>query len=841
MKKFLKLSALLIAVMSVLFLGCSSDSGGGGGPGGGEDVPVTSISILINNYTENDPYTLFEGDDVKLTAQVLPGTATDKGYSLEVIEGKDDVVTLDADGTLTAVGDGTAKVQITSTGKKADGTFATSTFGFIVTNDPELITEIRLLVHNQNKPTDPATTTTAVLNNDNRYVIVNNEADAQVTNTRADVRGNTILYINKPLKMPKNEDDSYTPYSISGRIKITGTRTTGQPATGGNYGVITGIFTNPKIPVSATTPLKFVGARSAAHGRKQMYITRDASNNDNSSSGFTLATESGIAIAPGLDKEDSAADKVQGFKEQEYIFKVVRTTSAIYDLKIFSADGETELASGQRGKDAGNNLATILQSEDEYLYLGFIISGVTVEISDIVVKDGETELFKSPAATPYPQPVLKVSVTATDPVGADANYNYQCINELFPNTGVQLNAKVLPIDATQTITWSVSSGTNGSVSSAGLVTITGPGAFTVKAQSTDAAFGEFKFNILAERPAATAVNISGLSMVLSGEAIDLKAAVLPALSDQTVTWSVFAEDGTTATTAAEIDSSTGQLTAKTVTTDTVVKVFATTANNIKSEAHEVTVRPSGSGPAEPQIWQTDITTQATPTVQPDGNISLSTDKKVLTMKGSGRIAADILDFNFVYLPVTDVDFTMVVKVDSYTFGAPTNNATKLGIIALSQTDITRDAAGALTGVKAASECGGIAVRPVSNTTTGEIEWSIFRTSQAGYSTTSLGAATSFMIKLQGRLDATSSNRRIYVNVSTDNGATWGSEKNLAANTSVQGNIYVGIFVGSNPVSGNATTSVVNFSSLLFASGTGMGAATVTNNSLTPIDFAWLEY
>jgi len=830
MKKFLKLSALLFAVMSVLFMGCpDGGKNPGTGPGGDDDVAVTSISVLIDNYTENEPFTLFVGDAVKLTAQVLPNAATEKGYSLEVTEGKDDVVTLDEDGTLTAVSEGVATVKITSTGKKANGEYATSTFGFVVTNDPEQITVVKLLVHNQNNPTDPGTTTTAVLNSDNnRYVIANNEANASVPSARANVLGNTILYINKPLKIQKNEDDSYTPYSISARIRLTGARTTGtQPVTGGNFGVTMGIFTNPSIPVTASTPLKFVGVRSAQSGQKRMYITRDGSNNDNSSASF--ASTNGW-----VDQEDSAATKTQGFKEQEYIFKVERTTNKSYTLKMFSADGLTELASNTR--DNTNNLADDLQSVDGYLYLGFIISSVTVEISDVVVVNGTTEIFKSPAATPYPQPIVNVSVTATDPVGADANYNYQCLNESFPNTGVQLNAKVLPIDATQTINWSISSGTNGAVSSAGLVTVTGAGAFTVKAQSTDTAFGEFKFNILAERPAATAVSISGLSLVLSGEAIHLHAAVLPALAVQTVTWSVVAEDGNTATTAAEIDSSTGQLTAKTVTNDTVVKVFATTTNGIKSAAHEVTVRPSGSGPAEPQIWQTDIGTAQTIT----DKITLNSAKTELTMKGQGAMSSSVMRFNYVYLPIPngDLEFTMIVKVKSFDFDGSVNNASRFGIIALAKSDATLNAeTGELTynAAVASAKMLGVCVRPVNNTTTNAVEWSTFRTGNAGASgqTGLSGTQTNYWIRLQGRLEG--SNRRVYASFSTD-GTTWATEHQQSAANTIQDDIYLGLFVGSN----DKTTTVV-FSDLYYGSGTGKGASTVTTSSLTPIDFAWLEY
>jgi len=768
------------------------------------DVLVTSISVLIDGYTETSPFTLFEGDSVKLTAQVLPNNATNKGYSLEVTEGEDDVVTLGTDGTLTAVSEGNATVKITSKGKKADGNFATSTFDFIVTNDPEQINVVKLLVHNQNDPTDPDTTTTAVLNDDNRYVIVNNEANASVPSARANVLGNTILYINKPLKIQKDEGGNYTPYSISARVRLTGARTTGtQPVTGGNFGVTMGIFTNPKIAVTASTPLKFVGVRSAQHGQKRMYITRDGSNNDNSSAAFTNLNSN-----TWVDQEDSNAAKTKGFKEQEYIFKVERTKNSEYTLKMFSADGLTELASGTRA--AGNTLADILQSEDEYLYLGFIISSVTAEISDVVVVEGETELFKSPAATPYPQPVLKVSITTpqTDP---GDGYDYQCLKSAFPGSGVQLAASILPTDADQSITWSISTaGAGASVTSGGLVTITGDGPFTVKAQSTGEAFAEYKFNIYNTIPPVTSITVRGPTSVMAGNgsgktgaSIEMLANVEPVIAEETadITWSVKAENGTDTTTAATINATTGALKATddAIDDDTVVKVFASSSKGaggatVTSPGYAVTIKKYSSGLAY------ELKMKTIGALPNNGINSTSYDASgaKLTVNGDGVVDGGNLNLNFVYTILPNEDFVATVNVHS--FAAAASNNSKAGLWTF-----FNDPAGGLGGASNPTYYLHIGL----NNTANEVA-EMRKDSSSNASRTNPIGTTSDTYPKMFRITYTKTNSTFVVGYSADNGSTWATNNINNRVFTVGDNIYLGLGVSSNNVSTHGSAVFSDF-------------------------------
>jgi hypothetical protein len=829
MKKFLKLSAILIAVMSVLFFSCSSGGGGGGGEEPGDDNAVTSIKILIDGAQETPPFKMFIGETVELSAQVLPGKATEKGYDFELLDNNGVLELSENSEELTALKDGTATIKVTSKGKKADGTYATDTLLVSVSDDPSQITA-KLVVHNQNETPDEKTTTVLpALNADNRYVIVNNEANATLPSAWTSVAGNTIVYLNRPIKISETETPgTYTPFSISARVRITNGRESGNLNDTANC-LVTGMFTKPTDPVASTTPLYFVGFRHAWNGTKRMYASRDS---DNSAAAFG-STPAGSVAAPEFEKADTAADKEYGYQEQEYVIKVERTSATVYTISANNADGTKLIASNTRGS-SNNQANSKLQSVDDYYYLGFIVSGVTVEISNIVIMDGTEKVFEAATnAVPDTVAVKKVNITTTTPVGADATYNYQCLQANFPSGGLQLSSKVFPTDVSQDVTWSISSGTNGSVTN-GLVTITGAGAFTVKAQSavSASAFGEYKFNILAAAPTPTEVIVEGSSSVTSGNTITLQAVVKPELAVQTVTWSVTAEDGTATTTAATIDASTGVLTANTVSADTVVKVFATsTVNSTKSAAHSVTVKPSGSGPSLPKIWYTPVGNQTSVTTP----VTVSGDGKTLTLSGTGSINSSGQVFGFVYLKLpADEDFTMVVKITAATI--TNSDAARAGIIAIAEKSgtITQNSAtGVLTGVPTDTSL------PLAGSVyRGNNSWVRIQTTDAAASGTSVIDSTNFPNNTalpEGgaylRLRRVGNN--LFAGVSKD-GVTFNDSGSTAPTL---GAGYVGLCVSGN---GN-NVATIDFKDMRFASGTGKGAANLKiDEDLTEIDFTWLK-
>jgi len=597
MKKFLKLSALF-AVMSFLFLGCQEDGGKKPVPKPDGDTPITSIKILVNGSQEsNPPLKMLIDDTAQLTAQIIPSTATEKGYTFELLDNDDGALSLNENNLLTALSAGQATIKVTSKGAKADGTFATDTLNVVVTEDPNII-QAALVIYNQNATPDAATTTTLpALNSDKRYVIVNNEANATLPAGWTSVAGNTIVYLNKPIKMQREAVDAttfnYTPFSISARVRITGGRTSGNLNDTGNC-LVTGIFTNPTIAVSTDTPLYFVGMRHAWSGQKRVYASRDS---DNSAAAFSNS-------APDFDKADNASDKKSGFQEQEYVIKVEHTTGTTYTISAYKADGTTLIASIIRGSSS-NQVNSNLQ-KDEYYYLGFIISGVTVEISNVVIKDGTETVFEAATdATPSPVAVKKVNITTPQSTPGDG-FDYQATKDAFPTAGFQLSAEVIPTDASQDVTWSISQAGAGATVTAGLVKTNGTsGNFTVKAQS-GTAFAEYKFGISEGIPPVTSIVVTGATTIMAGngsgvegETTEMVAEVEPTIAEATanITWSVTAADGTSPTTDATINPTTGMLKAtdSAIADDVVVKVFASSnkgagGTTITSEAYEVTVQ-----------------------------------------------------------------------------------------------------------------------------------------------------------------------------------------------------------------------------------------------------------
>jgi len=795
MKKFLKLTALL-AVLSVLFAGCPPDNVTK--PGKEGDVAVTSITILVDGYQETPPYAMFIGETVDLSAQVLPGNATEKGYTFELVD-NNGVLELSEDNELTALKDGTATVKVTSLGQKADGSFATDTLLVTVSDDPSGIVP-KLFIHNQNPITDPLTTTRIPeLNSSNRYVIANNEENANLPSGWTSVAGNTIVYLNKPIKIspvPNTAPIEYTPFSISARVRIIGGRTSAPLNNTGNC-LVTGIFTKPTTPVSAATPLYFVGFRHAWDGTKRMYASRDTDNS--ATSNFSTAN------APDFEKVDTATDKKTGFQDQEYVIKVERTNSNTYTISVYKADGVTLIASNTRG--SGSNQANIkLQSTDDYYYLGFIISGVTVEISSIVIKDGTETVFSAAAdAVPFPVSINRVNIT-TAKVEPGDGYDYQCLKTAFPGGGVQLAAEVLPSDASQTITWSISkAGASATVSSGGLVTATGSGTFTVKAQSAGTAFAEYKFNIYEQVPPVTSISVRGPTNVMAGNgsvngnSINLVADVLPIVASDTadITWSVKADDGTSATTAATINATTGALKAtdSAIASDTVVKVFASSTKGaggatVTSPAYPVTIQKYSSS----MVYV--LKTKTIGTLPNNGINSNSYDSGTarLTINGDGVVDGGNLNLNLVYVVLPNEDFVATVNVHSFV-GAASNNS-KAGLWTFFD-----NPANGLGGSSNPTYYLHVGLNNTDNTMA---EMRKDSTSSAGR--TPLGTATATYPKTF-RITYTKSNNRFVVAVPTDSGG-WVDGSNRTY--TVSGEIYLGLGVSSNNVSTHGSAVFSDF-------------------------------
>ena len=104
MKKRLLPITILASLGVAALAGCGGGSGGGGG--GGSTVDVTGVTL---NKTSLELYP--EGSE-KLVATVAPADATDKSVTWK--SGDTRICTVDAEGLVTAVAVGTAKVTVTT-------------------------------------------------------------------------------------------------------------------------------------------------------------------------------------------------------------------------------------------------------------------------------------------------------------------------------------------------------------------------------------------------------------------------------------------------------------------------------------------------------------------------------------------------------------------------------------------------------------------------------------------------------------------------------------------------------------------------------------------------------
>jgi hypothetical protein len=95
--------------------GCSTD----GGDGAGTDVPVTGVSL------NKDSTTIFVGSTEQLTATVEPPGATDKSVTWSSTS--DSVATVDADGTVHPVSEGSVDITVTTTDGGFQDTCAVTT------------------------------------------------------------------------------------------------------------------------------------------------------------------------------------------------------------------------------------------------------------------------------------------------------------------------------------------------------------------------------------------------------------------------------------------------------------------------------------------------------------------------------------------------------------------------------------------------------------------------------------------------------------------------------------------------------------------------------------------
>jgi uncharacterized protein YjdB len=582
-----------------------------------QNVPVTGVEITTPgplNFTKSG--SVFAPETIQLEWTVNPSNASNSGVSWS---SSDTNVATVLNGLVTPVAIGNAVITVTT-----DDGSKTDTIDVSVTEGGTQPTEYELKLYNMGTV---AAGTTTELSRDpatNKYTVKNASSTGAITSGTAGGTGNpptggvvaaTIVYLNKPF--------TGNSVSVSARVRIKAS----DSAASGTKGVLMGLVGDP-----TAADIPFMGIRGTTNAYWRAYHSR--SNNTNTSTLLTAATNSGYGESPGGTNgvAPSLIDSVPIPFDEEFIYEYERTGATAYAVRLKDYAGNL-LASATQ---SSSNISLITAEKPGYL--GFIIADAEVEISGITMKEGTDTLFTSPASTPTPTPVASVEFTA--PAGIDnGTYNHST----SASTTLVIGAKALPAraPASSNINWTVTGPATLSANTGTSLTATfsdTTGNVVVTA-STGGKSAELAITLVAGAISVSDITISPLSGSImagkgsiAGETLQFSAEVGPSnAANKAVTWSVAAAaDGTGTASAATINSTSGLLTAASdLSSDGTVYVFATAADGsgTKSAGTAITVKKFTMG------------------------ISISAaGNKTSIMAGNGTVAGETLQFSATITP-----------------------------------------------------------------------------------------------------------------------------------------------------------------------------------------------
>ena len=638
----------------------------------GTNIYVASVSIQRSSEDVNDFTVDLDHGHFELHAKVLPDEANS-----DVTWGSSNTsVATISNGIVTVVGIGTTTISVETVSKKEDSTSATDSF--VLTVDPPVMKEPALLLYNM--ASSPSGGTTTVMPEmdptTKRYTISNAETGARFA---SDGTANaTIVYLNnRSIKAFQ---------SISARVRIVSA-----VENNGTTGVIMGLMTNPAVPVANLGGIQFGGMRVTTDNERRIYLSRAATNN---SGILTARNSSGYTQATGASPVISSLDGVEIPFDEEFILEVVKTDANTYFQAFLKNNATgTVIADGVINNAANVNI--------QNPYLGFIIAGATVEISEIVIKDGATKeaindvLFTTPASTPTPAKPTSVILSAPTIDG-----DYPAYTEIHPTsagTSLAITASVLPARAPQAVEWAVTSG------NANLASQTNTGV-TIQNLDTDqkvvvvtatagTAVATLTITVTSAAIPVSSIEISekaGKNSIMAGpngdgtgaETLEFECDVHPhTAQNKAFTWKVYDSiSGTNETAIVSIDNDGIMTITESVTADTKVYVAAIpedTTNVESSNRLEITVKKYVAPPTGPVLKR--ITINGATNI----GTTYNSGNSQLTMTGTGVSDGSTIRLNFVYLEFDNSkngNFVATVRVHSYAANA--NNNSKAGIFAI---------------------------------------------------------------------------------------------------------------------------------------------------------------
>jgi len=355
-----------------------------------------------------------------------------------------------------------------------------------------------------------------------RYTIVSNEQGAEIDNALPATTGSTgmrfrdvtIVYLDYPFEVSP-EFAVGREFGIEARMRIKEHRDsaplfgqgTGESWGSGRQGVIIGAIAGDPSDINlafntagqnnykAEDYPGFLGTRILASGQRRAYGLRSYASNGGTEVAPSVGSDnlSGTmgGSTTGFNQHDYTdggllltTTKVDGYRDQEYVYKVLRTGFNAYTMTAKNANNQGADISNityQRGNNQLiNKLAvpsTIDPNPAKPAYLCFIVYGVTVELSDIKIYENGEVVWEDPNvkdAPLLPEKAKKVVLASgtPSPIGAPKVANYVGDGTLvapaagsFPAAGVLMSATVYPESLTdKSVSWSLAGGGAGSVS-----------------------------------------------------------------------------------------------------------------------------------------------------------------------------------------------------------------------------------------------------------------------------------------------------------------------------------------------------------------------------------------
>jgi len=562
--------------------------------------PVVSVSVTPTgplSFSKTDTDLFFTPTLENLNAVVLPAGTN---QAVTWTSDNTDAVEVSINGVVTPVGAGTAKVYATSVGFNSSGVTVKSNEVSVTVTVGGTTPDAELALYNQAaSPTVGTTTDLEAAWNDTtkKYTIKNVETGGEfVAGGNAGLNGvknATFVYLNTPL--------TGTTMSISARVRIKAI-VAQDPSD--SHGVIMGMMADPQGVDPQGPKVPFFGMRATTKSLWRPYNSRN--NAANTSSALTVANSSGFSEenigTGGTNTYISRIDDVVIPFDEEFILEMERTSATAYTVRL---------------KDYAENLIATASYSNTVLgnmaieYPGFIVANAEVEISQITIKDGGTEVFSTDTTSPTPTPVASVEFIAPAVgIEGDATNGYTYTHPTSAGTELTLTAKALPTRAPQNISWAIT-GASPATANTASVDLTGIPT-TNNATVTATASAEGKSATLTITVTTGSILVQTIDISAAGDATSITAgSASPAVAPETlqfsadvqpgnatiptVTWSVSNSSTYSSSTSADGGSinASGVLTADTdLAADTNIWVFAkaTDSSNTVSDGVQIQVK-----------------------------------------------------------------------------------------------------------------------------------------------------------------------------------------------------------------------------------------------------------